>query len=118
MRCSAKSCHRARAPDMPGWMPSSARSVSAKPICVSSGMPPSPASASWQPFGDFAIAGLGRRFVVAVGKNAGYPEFAGQGGNFLGWPAVADDQPAAPGAQGGIEFEQRGVDEMNATVAP
>jgi hypothetical protein len=69
-----------------------------------------------QAFLDVVIALLGRRFVVAVGDHPAYPQFCRQCRDLAAGRAVPNDQAAAPGAQGGVQFVQRGVNEVDAPV--
>ncbi|MPM48373.1 hypothetical protein SDC9_95097 [bioreactor metagenome] len=73
-------------------------------------------TACLQAFGNGRIARLARRFVIAVGEDGGHAKLDGKRRNFVARPAVPNDQAATAGTQGGIEFDQRFANEMNAPV--
>jgi hypothetical protein len=58
-----------------------------------------------------------RRIVVAIDIHGGHPEFPGEARNFEARIAVAHDQAAAHGAQGGIDFLDGAQDELDAPIA-
>ena len=60
---------------------------------------------------------FGGRLVITIGKYGRGTKLAGEGWDFPIRPTMTNNQPAAPGAQRGIKFDQRFTDEMDAPIS-
>jgi hypothetical protein len=65
---------------------------------------------------DLAVAQQRCRFVVAVARHGGDAQFARQRRHQISCPAVLHDESAAECAQGGVQFDDRCMDELDPPV--